>query len=48
MLYSVIETAKENGVNPYEYLTYVFKNAPIGMFDIMLIILNFCFRGVIP
>ena len=28
MLFSIIETAKENGVNPYEYLTYVFKNAP--------------------
>ena len=28
ILYSIIETAKENGVNPYEYLTYVFKNAP--------------------
>ena len=28
ILFSVIETAKENGLNPYEYLTYVFKNAP--------------------
>ena len=28
VLYSIIETAKENGLNPYEYLTYVFKNAP--------------------
>ena len=28
ILYSIIETAKENGGNPYEYLTYVFKNAP--------------------
>jgi transposase len=28
ILYSIIETAKENGVNPYEYLTYIFKNAP--------------------
>jgi hypothetical protein len=28
ILYSIIETAKENGVNPYEYLTYVFTNAP--------------------
>ena len=28
ILYSIIETVKENGINPYEYLTYVFKNAP--------------------
>jgi len=28
ILYSIIETAKENGLNPHEYLTYVFKNAP--------------------
>jgi hypothetical protein len=27
-LYGIIETAKENGLNPYEYLTYVFRNAP--------------------
>jgi hypothetical protein len=28
ILFSIIETAKENGLNPYEYLTYVFRNAP--------------------
>jgi len=28
VLYSIIETAKESRVNPYEYLTYIFKNAP--------------------
>jgi len=28
ILYSIIETAKENCLNPYEYLVYVFKNAP--------------------
>jgi len=28
MIYSLIETAKENGLNPYLYLTYIFKNAP--------------------
>ena len=28
ILYSIIETAKENGVSPFEYLTYIFKNAP--------------------
>jgi transposase len=28
MMFSLIETAKENGLNPFEYLTYVFHNAP--------------------
>jgi len=28
ILYSIIETAKENKLNPHEYLTYIFKNAP--------------------
>lgn len=28
IMYSLIETAKENGLNPYAYLTYIFKNAP--------------------
>lgn len=28
IVFSIIETAKENGLNPYEYLTYIFKNAP--------------------
>ena len=28
VLYSLIETAKENGLNPYDYLTAVFKLAP--------------------
>ena len=28
ILFSIIETAKENGLNPYEYLTYIFCNAP--------------------
>ena len=26
--FSIIQTAKENGLNPYAYLTYIFKNAP--------------------
>jgi len=30
VLYSLIETAKENGLNPYEYLSQVFKKAPNG------------------
>jgi Transposase and inactivated derivatives len=28
IIYSIVETAKENGLNPYDYLTYVFKQAP--------------------
>lgn len=28
VIFSVIETAKENGIDPYAYLTYIFKNAP--------------------
>ena len=28
VIYSVIETAKENGLKPYEYLAHVFRMAP--------------------
>ena len=28
IMFSIIETAKESDLNPYEYLTYVFTNAP--------------------
>ena len=28
IMFSLIETAKENGLNPFGYLTYIFKNAP--------------------
>lgn len=28
VMFSIIETAKENGLNPYAYLTYIFKAAP--------------------
>ncbi|MEN6510015.1 MAG: IS66 family transposase [Smithella sp.] len=28
IIFSLIETAKENGLNPYTYLTYIFKEAP--------------------
>ena len=27
-MFSIIETAKENGLNPFAYLTYIFRNAP--------------------
>lgn len=33
ILFSFIETAKESGVNPFEYLTYVFKMAPAMNLD---------------
>ena len=28
IMFSIIETAKENGLNPFKYLVYVFRNAP--------------------
>lgn len=28
IMFSLIETAKENGLNPFKYLVYVFKNVP--------------------
>lgn len=28
IMFSLIETAKENGLNPFKFLTHVFKNAP--------------------
>lgn len=28
IMFSIIETAKANGLNPYAYLTCIFKNAP--------------------
>lgn len=28
VLYSIIETCKENDINPFDYLTFVFRNAP--------------------
>jgi len=27
-IYSIVETAKENGINPYQYLTYLFEQMP--------------------
>ncbi|MDQ0495874.1 hypothetical protein QOZ95_004057 [Paenibacillus brasilensis] len=27
-IYSVIETAKENGLNPFQYLKYLFEQLP--------------------
>jgi len=28
IIYSIVETAKENDLNPYDYLTYIFRQAP--------------------
>lgn len=28
VIFSMIETAKANGLDPYKYLTYIFKTAP--------------------
>jgi transposase len=28
IIYSIIETAKENGLNPFPYLTYLFDKLP--------------------
>ena len=28
VIYSIVETAKENGLNPFEYLKYLFDNLP--------------------
>lgn len=28
ILYSIVETAKENGLDPYRYLTHIFTVAP--------------------
>ena len=28
IIYSIVETAKENGLNPYHYLTYLFEQMP--------------------
>ncbi|MFI3251200.1 MAG: transposase domain-containing protein, partial [Eubacteriales bacterium] len=28
VMYSIIETAKENGLDPYKYLVHIFKTAP--------------------
>ena len=28
IIYSIIETAKHNGLNPYEYLNYIFEKLP--------------------
>jgi len=34
VMYSLIETAKENGLNPYDYLVHIFKTAPNLVIDV--------------
>jgi hypothetical protein len=36
IIFSIIETAKENKLKPYEYLTFIFKTRLIGTFAIIL------------
>ena len=43
VMFSLIETAKENGLNPFKYLTYIFENAPnwdirnsLNMMDLLI------------
>jgi len=43
IMFSIIETAKENGLNPFAYLTHIFQNAPnwdirnnVDMLDLLL------------
>lgn len=33
VVYSIIETAKANGLNPYDYLQFLFKNLPGVQFE---------------
>lgn len=43
MFYSLIETAKANGINPEEYLTVLFKEIPIALQKT-----NYNFEGLLP
>ena len=44
MFYSIIETAKENGLNPYEYLKFIFETAP----NLPLADNPKCIEGLLP
>ena len=50
IIYSVIETAKENGLKPYDYLTYIFQCTPNldmhdpGSFDVLM---PFYFKAIV-
>ena len=47
IIYSIIETAKENLLKPYEYLIYLFENYPM-LIRVMLLLLTVCCPGLIP
>jgi hypothetical protein len=43
MIYSIVETAKENSVNPFDYLAVVFRLAPnLGQYEPMDSLLPWC------
>jgi transposase len=48
IMFSLIETAKENGINPFTYLTYIFKNAPNWDIPNNLDALNLFLPGNVP
>ena len=48
IMFSLIETAKENGLNPYKYLAHVFKNAPNWDIRNNMSMLEFLIPHLIP
>ena len=48
IMFSIIETAKENKLNPFEYLVYIFKNAPNWDIRNNLDMLNMLLPGCVP
>ena len=46
IVYSIFETAKENGLNPMNYLTYLFDRMPNQDYKTILICLNCFSHGV--
>ena len=48
IMFSLIETAKENGLNPFAYLTYIFKNAPNWDIRNNFDMLNLLLPGNVP
>jgi len=48
IMFSLIETAKENGLSPFDYLTYIFKNAPNWDIKNNINALNLFLPGNVP
>jgi len=42
MIYSIVETAKENGINPYIYLTFLLEQLPNIKSKIKMLLINCC------